>query len=245
MPIQQYTARLSESQMVAEKFWLGKFELVQPNRLEFLAGQYLLLNVPDSPQKKSYSIASDPSITHAIELLVDIAPQGPGTKYLSALKNGDQVSFYAPAGEFVQPADGTSVRNEEQELVFVATGTGIAPLRSMYKHLLQGKNDMRRMKLFWGLRSEVDICWLEELRELSRAFPNFSFEIILSKPSPDWTLNTGHVTEYVLAGVKPGVGYYLCGNPKMVAEVSEGLSQKNVEAMHIHSEKFFAEPKKQ
>lgn len=243
MPIQKFTARLSDAQMIAEKFWFGKLELIEPNRLDFVAGQYLLLDVPGSLQKKSYSIASDPSMSYAVELLVDVSPHGAGTTYLAGLKAGDSVSFYAPAGEFVLPAIGTAAHSEEKELVFVATGTGIAPLRSMYRDLLQTHKDARRMKLYWGLRSEADICWLEELQELAHAFPNFSFEIILSKPSASWTLKSGHVTEYVLAEARPGVGYYLCGNPRMVAEVSEELQKKTVPAAQIHSEKFYAEAK--
>lgn len=243
MPIQKFTARLSDAQMIAEKFWFGKFELVEPNRLDFIAGQYLLLDVPGSSQKKSYSIASDPSMSYAVELLVDVSPHGAGTTYLAGLKPGDSVSFYAPAGEFVVPTAGTTGRNDEKELEFVATGTGIAPLRSMYRDLLQTQKDSRRIKLSWGLRTEADICWLEELQELAQAFPNFSFEIMLSKPSPSWTMKSGHVTEYVLTGARPGVGYYLCGNPRMVAEVSEGLLNKGVPAANIHSEKFYAEAK--
>lgn len=243
MPIQKFTARLSEAQMIAEKFWFGKLELIEPNRLDFVAGQYLLLDVPGSPQKKSYSIASDPSMSYAVELLVDVSPHGAGTTYLGGLKPGDAVSFYAPAGEFVLPEKGSTAFTEEKELEFVATGTGIAPLRSMYRDLLQNQKDSRRMKLYWGLRSEADICWLEELQELANAFPNFSFDIILSKPSEGWTLHSGHVTEYVLTNARPGIGYYLCGNPRMVAEVSEGLQNKTIDPSHIHSEKFYAEVK--
>lgn len=244
MPIQQFTARLSDTRMLSEKIWFGKFELIQPNRLDFTAGQYLLLDVPGTPQKRSYSIASSPTMTTGIELMVDLAPHGPGTQYIEGLKVGSEVKFFAPAGEFVQPTNDSPIRKEEERIVFVATGTGVAPLRSMYLDLLQTKHDMRPMKLFWGLRSEQDICYLEELRELAGAFPNFSFDIVLSKPSPEWTLKTGHVTEYVASEANDYTGYYLCGNPHMITDVSKVLTEKGVQSQHIHTEKFFSEVKK-
>ena len=243
MPIQPFTARLSEARMLTEKIWLGKFELVQPNKIDFLAGQYLLLDVPGTPQKRSYSIASSPDMTTGVEVMVDLSPHGPGTQYLEGLKAGEEVKFYAPAGEFVQPGEETQIRKEEERLVFVATGTGLAPLRSMYLDLLQTKQDKRPMKVFWGLRNELDICFLEELRELASAFPYFSFEIVLSQASPEWTLKTGHVTKHVLADMTERTGYYLCGNPHMIVDVNKALLEKGVQSQHIHMEKFFSEVK--
>src|SRR5689334_15702150 len=100
MPVQKFTAKVSDSFTFNEKFHYVHFELLDPSRIQFRAGQYILLEVPGTDQKKSYSIASSSGVDHAIELLVDVSPHGPGTQYIDRLKPGDTASFYAPAGEF-------------------------------------------------------------------------------------------------------------------------------------------------
>ena len=77
------------------------------------------------PVTRPYSIASPPSNRCAIELLFNLVPGGPGSTFLFSLQSGDPVSFRGPAGTFV-------LRDyPDRRLLFVATGTGIAPIRSM------------------------------------------------------------------------------------------------------------------
>lgn len=239
MSIQHFVSKVSETRHLNDKFVHIVLELVEPSRMTFTAGQYILLEVPGIDQKKSYSIASAPGIDHRIELLVDISPQGPASKYLDAVKPGDEVSFFAPAGRFIPESQETPIGKEEKSLVFVATGSGIAPLRGMIFHLLQEVQDPRPMTLYWGLRKEDDLIWADEFQGLSKSFPQFTFHPVLSRATDAWPLCRGRVTDCLL--IHPfdaTAGYYLCGNRGMIEDVSALLLDRHIQPEHIHREQF-------
>lgn len=240
MPIQSFCARVSDSKLQTEKFWTLNLELIEPSRLSFQAGQYIILSVPGMDQKRNYSISSSPAIDHAVELLVDITPKGPGSTYLENLKPGDEVQFMAPAGQFVFAQPDTEIGKEEESIVFIATGSGITPLRSMILDQLQNKKDTRSMVLYWGLRHENDLCWLDEFQELMDAFPHFTFHPVLSQSSDEWTLCRGHVTDCLgIHDLPKNAGYYICGNKRVLEDVQALLLAKQIKPEHIHNEKFY------
>ena len=228
------TARLEDKIVHTEKYIQYKFELDQPHTMPFTAGQYVSIKVSDRGERRSYSICSSPSVDHGFELLVDIAPQGVGSRYLESLKFGDTISFLGPVGVFTIPEE-----NTESAYYFVATGSGVAPFKSMIEGLLE-KQEKRPLILYWGLRYEQDLFWEKDFQELQRTNPNFDFKIILSKPSDAWPLSRGHVTDLLIGLEKiPGAGYYLCGNAKMVDEVTEHLQQSSVAPTQVHHEMFY------
>jgi ferredoxin-NADP reductase len=239
--LQPFTAKLSERFVLNEKFIQLRLELTQPNRLYFRAGQYVLLTVPTTPQKKSYSICSAPAMDHAIEMLVDISPQGHGTKYLSAIQPGEVVQFMAPVGQFVIAAPDTPVGANEKSLVFIATGSGIAPFKGILEDLLITQNDQRPMVLYWGLRHAQDQFWFNEFTQLAQQHANFTFHPVLSQAPVNWHLCRGRVTDCLLVHPLPQdqVGYYLCGNSAMITDVKALLETKHVPLQHIHHEKFY------
>ncbi len=237
---QWFKARVADKQMLASKFLWAHLELVQPDRIEFTAGQYLMMRVPGLMGLKQYSIVSAPSINHAVELLVDVAPQGLGSKYLQSLKPGDEVEFMAPAGRFVVTPQ-SSAAGLEQELWFVATGSGISSIKGMIVDLLVDKQDKRPMWLSWGLRYPEDVFWFSEFAELSEEHDNFTFDPVLSKPSGGWKFCEGHVTDCIMKHHKnfSNVGAYLCGNKGMIEEVSKILQDKGVPVERIHHEEYY------
>lgn len=236
MSIQQFTARLSDKQTYNERFFKLDFELISPNKLSFVAGQYIILTVPNKDRLSQYSIVSDPSVEHSISLLVDIAPNGDSSKYLASLQFGDEIHFRAPAGLFV-----ISPSQDEKELVLVATGAGIAPYRSMILDLLINKKDQRPIKLYWGMRHAHNMFWVEDFYEFDKEYKNFHFEFILSQPPQDWTLSRGYVTDLLEGYQKDfqNTGFYICGGSPTVIGVKKYLIEKNTPESHIHHEKFF------
>ncbi len=238
--LQTYRARLAEKTQFNDKFCFFHFELVEPNKIKFQAGQYLQLTVPGNAQKKSYSISSSPQLDHAVEILVDITPQGAGTKYLTTLESGAEVSFMAPFGRLVAASRETPLGAAEKELVLIATGAGVAPMKSILEDLLIYQADDRPMTLYWGLRHAQDQCWFEDLELLSEHHPNFRFHPVLSQAPENWPLCRGRVTDCLTVHTLPNAGgYYLCGNSMMVQEVNALLVNKGIVAEHIHCEKFF------
>ena len=232
MAVEHFQAKVSEITRLSAKFMQFHFELVTPNTISFSPGQYILLEVPGIQQKKSYSITSSVDLDHAIEIVVNTAPHGDGVRYLTSLTPGDKVSFYAPAGIF-------TVAPEEKSLVFVAAGSGIAPIKNMLIHQLRFEQDTRPMVLYWGLRFEEDIFWLDKFQDLAQAYPNFQLHPVLSQATPAWKLCRGRVTDCLsIHPMIDSAGYYICGRTQMVEDVKTLLLQKGVQQQHIHHEMF-------
>lgn len=214
---------------------------VDPPRLEFKAGQYIAFEVTEirdgvtRKNNRPYSIASPPEQNDVLELCVNLVKGGPGSSFLHALHPGDEVTFLYPLGYF------TLNEASRTDILFVATGTGIAPFRSMIHHLLRNGTE-RNISLYWGLRSEKDIYYWEEFEALARIHVNFRPIITLSKPTDGWTGPRGRVTGLlpkVLASVE-NLEAYLCGNGEMIKEIRTFLIEgKGMSRKVVHYEKFF------
>jgi len=234
MSPQKFTARFEDKIVHNEKFTQYAFELVEPNEITFQAGQYVSVQVDDLGTRRSYSICSTPDIQHGFELLIDLEPQGIGSKFFQNLEYGQQISFLGPLGNF------TIAPDQSEAIVFVATGSGVAPFRSMILDLLQVKKDPRPMILYWGLRYAQQMFWQDEFEELAENFPNFKFHPVLSKPSEDWVLCSGRVTDCLSVHSLPEkASYYLCGNKQMVLDTTSMLQSLSVKPENIHHEKFY------
>lgn len=246
--MQVFKAKVAEHLLLAGSFQYLHLELLAPHRIEFQAGQYIILTIdPSKGIKRNYSIASPPSMDHAIELLVDIKPGGDGSRFLTNLKPGDEVEFVGPFGNLVVDSKQRTA-SSEQELLFVATGSGISTLRSMILDQLISKRFPGKIRLWWGMRYAQDCFWIEDFDELEEENQNFEWDFILSRPPDDWPLHAGHVTPHVLnyvqqRGKSPEsrvqLSFYLCGNRFMIEEVSTELGKLGITPEQIHSEKFF------
>ncbi|KKU18283.1 MAG: hypothetical protein UX28_C0001G0140 [Candidatus Pacebacteria bacterium GW2011_GWA1_46_10] len=235
LPPKQYTAKLADKTVYNPKFERYSFELTEPNKLEFTAGQYVSMAITNEGHRRSWSIASSPEVDHGFELLIDPKPMGIGTKYLQNLKLGDEVKLLAPLGQFVIDDSGV-----EQAIVFVATGVGVTPFRAMILDLLQLKNDKREITLHWGLRHVEEMIWQDEFQELAQNYKNFHFHPVISKASPEWPLCRGRVTDCLSIHELPAnAGYYLCGRETMIEDVTNLLTTKSVARERIHREKFY------
>ena len=255
--MQKYKAKVSSHELLAGSFQYLHLELVNPDRIEFKAGQYIIFNIdPSRGLCRNYSIASQPTMDHAVELLVDIKPGGPGSEFLKNLQAGKEVEFIGPFGNFVvkdeclKRSDLAAARsdlNKFNQLLFVATGSGISPLRAMILDLLIVKKYQGQIRLWWGMRNQEDCFWTEDFDELEKDSPNFKWDLVLSNPPADWPLHSGHVTQHVLDFVnqsltinhQPSMCFYLCGNKLMIDEVSTKLKETGITGEHIHTEKFF------
>jgi len=246
---QIFRAKLAEKYSLSEnqKFVYFRFELIKPHEIEFEAGQYVSIKVSDKGERRSYSIASTPDIKHAIELVVDISPGGIGTKFLGNLKLGEEIEFLGPLGHFVVSRDASEVDKDdlkgERKFLFIGTGSGIAPLRSMVLDLLRNRRETRPIRLHWGLRYEEDVFWLDNFQRLMEEFPNFVLDLVLSKPNDGWELCWGHVQDCLKRDVLPYEDMsqweaYLCGNPKMIEETTSLLVEAGMDKERVHFERF-------
>jgi CDP-4-dehydro-6-deoxyglucose reductase, E3 len=207
-----------------------------PPNIAFKAGQFISFEVPKEgmpyPVTRPYSIASPPSIRDRVTLLFNLVEGGPGSTYLYSLKQGDSVTFKGPAGSFFLRDD------PAKHLLFVATGTGIAPFRSMLLTLLE-RNTGQPLTLFWGLRYERDLYYQDELADWAARYPPFNFVTTLSRPGPAWQGGKGRVTALVQERITSvrDLSVYLCGNGAMIADVTALIQAKGL--CPIYREKYY------
>lgn len=234
-----YRARLRDKIILTPHVRDFMMELEEPVAIDFKAGQFVLVKAkhPETGEllSRAYSIASPPSETHVLRLNLEIVPQGKLTPLMEQWEVGAPVELQGPFGHFVVKSG-----SEKKTLLFVATGVGVAPFRSMIEDLL-AKSDSRELYLYFGVRSEEDIFYREVFEALARAHPNFHFMLTLSRPRDDWTGSTGRVTALLPhASFDPSTTEaYLCGGKPMIDDVKKILLDKGFPANQIHFEPFF------
>jgi len=220
--------------------------LIDPPDLHFVGGQYIAIEVTEMKDghphvnNRPYSIASPPSDKGVIRLCVDRVGDGPGSTRLHALNPGDRLEFLPPMGYF------TVNQAASTDLLFIATGTGIAPIKSMIGQILHAGN-RRPIRLYWGLRREEDLYYQEELAQWADQHSEFHYVTTLSQPSETWQGMRGRVTEHiqkVMGGSDflwrlDNLDAYLCGNFDMIKEVRTILMAHGVQKTAIHFEKFY------
>lgn len=211
-----------------------RLKLVEPPKLEFKAGQFIILNVPKSGAtvKRAYSIASAPHEPGAVELSVQKVESGIASTYFWALREGDTVSLSGPHGNFLlkEPYD--------YDPVFIATGTGVAPLRSMIKYLFH-VNMLRDIWLFFGCRYEHSILYETEFRSLAGFKRNFHYIPTVSRPK-DWHGEVGHVQQTFQKHLTDFTNkeLYLCGWTQVIKSVCADLESYGVPKSKLHFEEW-------
>ncbi len=218
---------ISKKQLTSKIFELN-VHLVNPNHLPFKAGQcvgfHVLQDTEDrvvqGKEKRLYSLTSLPEHGNELSFCVDVAPMGPGSLLVLNAKPGYQFNLEGPYGGFI-------VSDKSKDLLFVATGAGIAPFRSMIKDLLSSGFD-KKIVLLFGVRSEEDVFYHEEFSKLAQDHPNFTFIPMLSQPKKDWKGQTGRVTKYIEENSSNLSGYlaYICGSPEMIKDTRSLLISK-------------------
>ena len=214
--------------------WILGIELEE--KANFIPGQFVSLKVNEEGLRRSYSVASLPNKKN-IELVVDVAPMGVGSKYVLGLKVGDLVEVLGFLGKFVVSDDTLST---QKELLFVGTGAGAAPLKPMIEDLLINRGFRGETHLIWGMRFEKDLYWLAELDKLQREYDNFHLDITLSRPGEKWPGVQGHVGDVIdkikIEGKETSA--FLCGNPEMIMEMKKKLMGMGVLEEQIFYERF-------
>ena len=211
------------------------FTLIDPPEMVFAAGQFISFEIerPGSamPATRPYSIASAPREVERIQIVLNRVPGGPGSSYLFNLAEGFNTKFRGPYGSF-------TLRNSARDVLFVATGTGIAPIRSMLRALAD-EASTRRITLLWGLRSERDLYYQDELAALRSRLPRFTSTTTLSQPAGSWRGTVGRVLPLVTNVVTDvtDLEVYLCGNGAMIRDVRNIIRTKGL--CPIYTEQYY------
>lgn len=231
MGLLDFTGKFREIVNMSDTVRLFKIEL--DREISFKAGQFVNVSFEEDGERmmKSYSIASAPSLTNELELCIKLVENGRVTPKLFHKKEGDQVNIKGPLGMF------TLDNSKKDKLVFIGTGTGIAPLRSMIFDLLE-KNSSKEITLIFGCRFENEILFQKDFESLEEEHPNFRFIKIVSKPSDNWQGRTGHVQDnFDIIDIMNSEAY-LCGLPLMVEGAVDKLKELGMNNEDIKHEKF-------
>lgn len=236
-PPPTFDARLEKARMLSPNVRELTFERTDGAPFDFQAGQWasLVLPLAEGEARRAYSIASRPDGSPRFSIAVTRVETGSGSKYLHALSEGAQVRAIGPQGFFT--------RTSQHPSLFVGTGTGVTPLRSMILDAL-ARGDSSPLCLVFGVRRESDRIYADELEALAAAHPNFRVLYTLSQPGDAWTGRRGYVQTHVEAlwrelEAQGQPHAYICGLERMVGAVRDLLrKQMNVPRQQVHSERY-------
>jgi CDP-4-dehydro-6-deoxyglucose reductase len=124
-------------------------------------------------------------------------------------------------------------------VVMAATGTGLAPIKSMLESLMDDA-DCPPVSLYWGVRTEADLYLAHEIRGWGERLYEFNFVPVLSRPGPDWQGRRGHVQDAVAQdfGDLSEHALYLCGSPAMIADAKQRFLARSASADHVYVDGF-------
>ncbi len=213
----------------------------------------LVMNNPE-PTFRAYSMANHPAEGNIIMLNIRIATPpwdrannafkkvNPGicSSYIFNLKPGDKVTISGPYGEFF-------LKDNDNEMMFIGGGAGMAPMRSHLFHLFHTLKESNKKITFWyGARSWKEVFYFEQFKEIEKNFDNFEFHLALSEPLPEdkWEGPTGFIHQviydnYLNNHEEPEeIDYYLCGPPMMNDAVQKMLYNLGVPVENVLYDDF-------
>lgn len=213
LAIRTMPARVERVEKPAEDVAVLFLKLPTGERLQFLAGQYIDILLK-SGKRRSFSMANPPENDQLIELHVRKSPGGAFSSYVfDEMKERAILRFEGPLGTFYLRDDDSG-----KPLVFVAGGTGFAPIKAIIEHAFHHGED-RPIVLYWGVRSKKDLYMPDLPVRWQQEHPSFTYIPVLSDPLPedDWRGRTGLVHQAVLDDFADLSGYqvYACGAPAM------------------------------
>jgi ferredoxin-NADP reductase len=225
-------AKLLETRDLApgvRHFW---FQVPEVDQFTFVPGQFISLkkHLNGIDYTRAYSLASPPD-GNCFELCLNLVPEGAFSRYLFSIAPGEEMEIQPPLGYF-------TLRRLDRDALLIATGTGIAPFRSMLRtslHEITG-----HVALLFGTRYEENILYRSEWADLARRYRHFEFHATLTRAPESWNGLTGHVQTHLdtfLQG-RTDLDVYLCGLKQMVDDVRRVLKQKGFDRKQIIYEKY-------
>lgn len=242
-PAEPFDARLVAARSLTPSVRELVFEREGDAPFAFEPGQWvnLVLPLPGGEVKRAYSIASPPEAgSRRFEIAVTRVTGGPGSHFLHDLAEGTALRAIGPHGLFTRRTD------EPAPSIFIGTGTGITPLRSMLRAAIAA-GAPGPLWLLFGARHETDILYRDELAALAEAHPNVRYEITLSRPSPEWAGRSGYVQAHLpelVHALREASGpeaprAYVCGLDRMVSSVRDHLrNDLGFERKRVHAERY-------
>lgn len=204
---------------------------VQDAAFSFLAGQFMMVSMTQNlGLARAFSICSSPEKKNQVEFCMKINPNSVVSEKLEQSPMKTKIRLKGPFGMF-------TLQQTAKELVFIAGGTGIAPIRSMVSMLLHQKTK-NNIWLFYRFKTTEEYLFKEELESFAREHKNFKLILSVSNPAPEWRHETERVQSIIAKYIKDPskVECYMCGPPPMVKDLVEELPDLGFVPESIHRE---------
>ncbi len=230
-------AKLIGSREIAPSVRHFEFEALGVDRLDFVPGQFTSFTevVGGKEITRAYSLASAPSGTNRFELCLNRVEPGHLSPRLFEMKPGDRIQMREPLGMFV-------LRQPPRDSILIATGTGVAPFRSILQASLNASS--AAFTLLFGVRYESHLLYRQEFEEMAVRYPHFRFWPTLTRPDADWKGRQGRVQTHLAEAISAlghegqDLDFYLCGLKEMVDDVRSALKGQGFDRKQIFYEKY-------
>jgi len=236
LPIVEAVAEVVGNDPVTHDMRHLVLRLVAPKEIKFFPGQYVDIAVPGTQATRSFSMANTSSRdTGLLEFVIKVYPDGLFSHFLdSTLAVGDRLDLSGPFGVF-------TLREGEDDLIFVGGGAGMAPVLSLLRSMAE-RGIGRKATYYYGARGRRDLCFETELRSLEESLPSFRYVPALSEPAAGdgWEGETGLITDVVKRHESSlrSAHAYVCGPPPMVEAAIPMLTILGVPEKRIYYDKF-------
>ena len=235
--IRKMPSRVMGMEKLAHDVMMLQVQLPSSEPFRYYPGQYLDFILRDG-RHRSYSMATPPNETNLVELHIRHTPGGAFTDHVfgvgaTQMKIREILRVEAPLGSFF-------LRDSHKPVIFVASGTGFAPIKAMVQHMI-ASGDTRSVCLYWGGRRPADLYMDSLAREWESTLPDFKYVPVVSDalPEDNWQGRSGFVHTAVMEDFADLSGYqvYACGNPIMVENARKDFS----ESRGLPEDEFYAD----
>ncbi len=232
IPVKTMPCRVEKMEKLAPDVMALWLKLPSNERLQFLPGQYIDFLLKDG-KRRSFSLANPPEDDSLLELHIRHVPGGHFTEHVfNAMKVKEIMRINGPLGSFF-------LRDSDKPAIFLAGGTGFAPIKSILTHAFHHGID-RQMVLYWGAKARADLYQAGLPDAWSKDHDNFSFVPVLSEARAEdaWAGRAGLVHQAVVADFADLSGYqvYACGAPPMI-----DAARKDFMARGLPEDEFFSD----
>ena len=206
--------------------------------LDFEPGQFMEVHIPgDEEAKRAYSLANAPNWDGSLEFLIRLRENGQFSTFLdTTAEPGMKLRLDGAMGTFMLQDHGLRPR------YFVAGGCGLASVMSMLRRMAEWE-EPHPVKLFFGVWSESEVFFQEEIEALAAEYPKLDYKICVTEPSESWQGYKGSVVTAFEAALKAESGkpdIYICGSPGLIEGIAEVAEACGVDRNELIFERYLA-----
>ncbi len=227
------TYRITQVKKHGENIRIYRLESATGETLVFKPGQFVNLYLKENGAFslfRQFSIASQPGLDY-LEFCIKIAPDGRFTAPLDKLPVGSEIGLAGPFGHFVYAG--------QEHCVFVAAGTGIAPMMSMLRHITDNKVN-GAFTLLYTNKTRDSILYYDEIKELGKRNPSIKTVFTLTQEPPDdWSGERGRINPDMVKKYVSNLSdstWYFCGPVEFVKAVKDQVLNNGAKPQNIKIE---------